>query len=1043
MADVTLLISSDPLIELDIVGPGAALAIAESTTQALRAEAAADDAEARGAAQVAKAAGFADLAQATLLATSALVGPNASTLAKDYVNGLFIDVSGDPDISAVVKDVANPANNKAGDLETILTANAFFNPKMVLRSDGSISWSPHNNMVQSGNFGTAPWSVSSASVTAGQVGSDGRTASASLLQATSTTSGNLYLNQAVVVQAGWHRTDGWEVKAGTTGWAAIEISDNAVIYRAYFNLTTGVVGTVDAGLTATISRFDHDGDPYATGWFYCSVQHKGVAANGSNNVRIRPVDADGSPAVTTGKNILIDKARTHLGVNRLAYLPTTTVSRVGVPYDYWNGEQQVRFDSATTYKARHSDDFTNAVWIKTNTTAALNATGPHGEPCSTITATAAGGFVEQAVVSTGTSQMGYVWIRRKVGTGPISISMDGGVTSKVVTAEIGSVGGLYKVAYQRGFVANPTLRIILGTSGDAVEVALANVTTTQHVAPPVPSTTADYTMSANNGKFALSQFPTASAMTVFVDGTYSPDKKTGESGSTYLGFFGAGAVKIATDLNMAATGGRIRSAFVDGVVTRTQQIRGFITGGRVQTAVKYQANRHVIAVNGEVPYIDNVPGAATLTDVGFTTGESFWLSRMVMIPEAVQIDNDDLRRFFLEEDGENVNPIILGTHLFYEAGQRTDANLARVPALTKLWEDGDRCSLLATCGERYFNGYDAEHPQRGLMERIVFDKATGRFTSDTGGLQVFLEHPTRAWNTGLGGIQGSTPLKITSGPYRGRTLNLFIQQDSASGTKTGDNRNIYSHWSDNNGDDWSARVKVVDSTTFGGSFVAMGENSTAFQMPFGPNKDRVYYSINMINARMGVMWCDDFKDGGDGSGANWSYTPFANAIPNTGNVNIPGSTFTEPGVFLLPDGRVGIAMRNNNVGGAMAYAISPDGGVTFDAAQPFLGENTSNATNQGVLQIDPNGGHGRTGRLIVSRGTTDGGFNHVVQETTDASFTLGNTVRVLGQGRFGRYTALESAFNAGVLFVLVEIQPVGPANLNTGMMLIAFEYPTA
>lgn len=1006
-------------------------------------------AEAVGEAQakVDLAAGFAEQARNALSGALAASASSAALLAAQHESGLFIDVAGDADTSVIVKDADDAANDSIGDLYSVYPQSTFPQPKMVVDRAGGLEWSAHNNMLQSASFASSPWTNVGVTLTGGQIGTDGRTADATLVAATGT---NAYLRQNIVVQPGWYRTDGFELIAGTTNIACIQGDDDGTSYYAYFDLSTGAVLTVSAGITAQISPFDESGNRYQRG-YYCSITRKGVAANGSMAIYVRPVDADGSTAVTVGKSIYVGKGRSHRGVKRLAYLATTTAARVGIPYDYSTGECVVWFDVQTTYRGRYSDDFTNAAWVKSNVTAALDATGPHGEPCSTITATADDGYVEQAVTSSGTQQMGFAWVRRKTGTGTLEMSMDGGANYIPITEKVGRKGGTFGEVSLRGFAANPTLRFRIGTNGDEFEIALANVSNRTNVPPPVPSIATDYTMSQNDGRAPLAGLPTASTGTVYIDGIYSPDKTIAESGVTRLGFFGTGSQVCAAEVRMGPLGGVLKSAINDGTGERNYTIEAFLNAGRVQAAAKYEANRHAICVNGEVPFPDTRPGAMTLTSVGITTTERFGLKRLVMVPEAVSENDDSLRTFNLDRDGENVKSFILSTHHFYEYGSRTDADRARIPALAKLWDEGDQCALIAMAGERNINSLQTsptinEHPQRGVLNRLIYDHSARSFTSDTGGLQPFLENSLHAWATGLGGVQGYTPLLIEHGPYRGRLLHVFVQQDSVAGDKSDeDYRNIYTHYSDNLGEDWSTPVMVIDrkDIILSPGFVSTGENSTIFQIPPGfMNEGRVYVSISMWNTFMGVAWTDDFTDGGDGSGENWTHTAFADGFAVRTTV-IPGSTLQEPAVFMLPDGRIGIALRNNNSGGPMSYALSDDYGVTFNAPQAFPGINASNGSNQGVVQTDLQGGRGRVGRLILGRATADGGISHVLQYTTDNDFTLSNPIKMLGYGRFGRYTALEWWPEKGVLFVLVEIQPVTPANTDTGMMLVAVDWAAA
>ena len=77
-------------------------------------------------------------------------------------------------------------------------------------------------------------------------------------------------------------------KAGDTDWVALAILNFTTPANAwaYFDLVNGVVGTVDAGLTANIESFGN-------GWYRCSVTFLTDVADTTGDTRIYLSDADG------------------------------------------------------------------------------------------------------------------------------------------------------------------------------------------------------------------------------------------------------------------------------------------------------------------------------------------------------------------------------------------------------------------------------------------------------------------------------------------------------------------------------------------------------------------------------------------------------------------------------------------------------------------------------------------------------------------------------------------------------------------------------
>jgi hypothetical protein len=112
-------------------------------------------------------------------------------------------------------------------------------------------------------------------------------------------------------------------------------------------------------------------------------------------------------------------------------------------------------------------DMTNASWVKVNVTAAKTATGIDGaaNSASTLTATANGGTILQTLIAVGSSRTYSLFLRRKTGTGTITIQQ--GATTLDVTAQLNS--STYTRVQLNANVLNAAYGIIFGTNTDAVE----------------------------------------------------------------------------------------------------------------------------------------------------------------------------------------------------------------------------------------------------------------------------------------------------------------------------------------------------------------------------------------------------------------------------------------------------------------------------------------------------------------------------------------------------------------------------------------------
>lgn len=153
----------------------------------------------------------------------------------------------------------------------------------VTDSDGKIKWAPHNLLLASEQFDAASWTKGAASVTANSIASPNGSTTADTLTEDSTTA-NHRLVYTVVTTNGRH-TYSVFVKAGSRDWVYLRLSDSGAVARhAYFNVSTGAIGTVETNLSAQISSV-------GSGWYLCSVTVSDANA-GSNPLVIGVTTAD-------------------------------------------------------------------------------------------------------------------------------------------------------------------------------------------------------------------------------------------------------------------------------------------------------------------------------------------------------------------------------------------------------------------------------------------------------------------------------------------------------------------------------------------------------------------------------------------------------------------------------------------------------------------------------------------------------------------------------------------------------------------------------
>lgn len=122
----------------------------------------------------------------------------------------------------------------------------------------------------------------------------------------------------------------------------------------------------------------------------------------------------------------------------------------------------------------NTNDLTQSNWTKTNVTAALNAIGPDLliNSATTLTATANNGTVTQSITAASSNMQASVLIKRIIGSGAVSMTIDNGSTWAALTF---SGANWAQVSIPQQTLANPTFGLKLATNGDVVAVWCSQV----------------------------------------------------------------------------------------------------------------------------------------------------------------------------------------------------------------------------------------------------------------------------------------------------------------------------------------------------------------------------------------------------------------------------------------------------------------------------------------------------------------------------------------------------------------------------------------
>ena len=153
--------------------------------------------------------------------------------------------------------------------------------------------------------------------------------------------------------------------------------------------------------------------------------------------------------------------------------------------------------SATTNNLLHCRDLTNAVWVKTNATAALTQTGIDGQAnaCSLVEFTSNGGTVLQTITAAAAAGCSGFYVKRHTGIGTVEFTRDNVTWTDITSLINSSTFSLVKI--ENTSVTNPVVGF-RGQSGDKIIVDSGiNHLGAQICETPILTTTAAVTVNAD------------------------------------------------------------------------------------------------------------------------------------------------------------------------------------------------------------------------------------------------------------------------------------------------------------------------------------------------------------------------------------------------------------------------------------------------------------------------------------------------------------------------------------------------------------------
>lgn len=234
-----------------------------------------------------------------------------------------------------------------------------------------------NLLTKTEEFDNAAWTKSSLTVISNSIAAPNGSVTADTIRADGVT---CRIFQLTTLATGVSHRFAAYIKAGLTLWVAIRAVGSATQPGAWFNLGTGVVGTVESGLTATIT-------PAGNGWFLCEITFSAITA-AATNFSIYPVSNNGNYASAVNDTLYIwgaDLRPTNQGVGLPAYQrvnTSTDYDSTGFPvYIKPNGSNQfmqtnsINFsstDKMTLWAGLRNLSNLACIFAETSTSAAIN-----------------------------------------------------------------------------------------------------------------------------------------------------------------------------------------------------------------------------------------------------------------------------------------------------------------------------------------------------------------------------------------------------------------------------------------------------------------------------------------------------------------------------------------------------------------------------------------------------------------------------------------------------------------------------------------------
>jgi len=288
------------------------------------------------------------------------------------------------------------------------TTPSTVNATTITGQTGVLRGTGNNLILQSQTFTNASWTKEAATATAsGVTAPDGTSTGQTLTESATTAEHRMY--QSLTVSVGSSYT--WSIYAKPNGRNFIRLNSASATRCANFNISTGTVGTVSSGTTATITDAGN-------GWYRCSMT--GASTVSPEFVTINLADADAgtgsgySYAGNGTSGVFFWGSQIEIGNTVNTYIPTTTTAVYGTPTLSFSGASSIGLLSNGALYLQPAGTGALQAQATTSTTAGGNARGANAVDWQTSrsaasqVASGSGSFVGSGTRNTSSGGQSFV-----------------------------------------------------------------------------------------------------------------------------------------------------------------------------------------------------------------------------------------------------------------------------------------------------------------------------------------------------------------------------------------------------------------------------------------------------------------------------------------------------------------------------------------------------------------------------------------------------------------------------------------------------------